>query len=83
MRRSFFIKTLKGDWRLKLEGKDRKLVLFDTDLKEFLVLKILMKTSFMLFLSLGLVIFIFHYWEMRNGSFLEKSNKCLFCLKGG
>ncbi len=35
----FFYKTLKGDWRLKLEGKDRKLVLFDTDLKEFLVFK--------------------------------------------
>ncbi|WP_151060633.1 hypothetical protein [Borreliella turdi] len=36
---TFFYKTLKGDWRLKLNGKDRKLVLFDTDLKEFLVFK--------------------------------------------
>ncbi|SCW36431.1 hypothetical protein SAMN02983004_00785 [Borreliella japonica] len=35
----FFYKTLKGDWRLKFDGKDRKLVLFDTDLKEFLVFK--------------------------------------------
>ncbi|WPM06221.1 hypothetical protein QIA41_03950 [Borreliella sinica] len=35
----FFYKTLKGDWRLKFNGKDRKLVLFDTDLKEFLVFK--------------------------------------------
>ncbi|MCD2371532.1 hypothetical protein LRB25_01285 [Borreliella burgdorferi] len=37
--RTFFYKTLKGDWRLKFNGKDRKLVLFDTDLKEFLVFK--------------------------------------------
>nr|WP_267506819.1 hypothetical protein [Borreliella bavariensis] len=37
--RVFFYKTLKGDWRLKFNGKDKKLVLFDTDLKEFLVFK--------------------------------------------
>ncbi|QFI14223.1 hypothetical protein QIA37_00895 [Borrelia sp. CA_690] len=37
--KTFFYKTLKGDWRLKFDGKDRKLVLFDTDLKEFLVFK--------------------------------------------
>ncbi|WKC80410.1 hypothetical protein [Borreliella tanukii] len=37
--RIFFYKTLQGDWRLKFDGKDRKLVLFDTDLKEFLVFK--------------------------------------------
>ncbi|WKC74906.1 hypothetical protein QIA36_00890 [Borreliella yangtzensis] len=37
--RTFFYKTLKGDWRLKFNGKDKKLVLFDTDLKEFLVFK--------------------------------------------
>ncbi|WP_424632228.1 hypothetical protein [Borreliella lusitaniae] len=37
--RIFFYKTLKGDWRLKFDGKDRKLILFDTDLKEFLVFK--------------------------------------------
>nr|WP_267517775.1 hypothetical protein [Borreliella afzelii] len=35
----FFYKTLKGDWRLKFYGKDRKLILFDTELKEFLVFK--------------------------------------------
>ncbi|AEL69298.1 hypothetical protein [Borreliella afzelii] len=35
----FFYKTLKGDWRLKSYGKDRKLILFDTELKEFLVFK--------------------------------------------
>ncbi|AJA89915.1 hypothetical protein OY14_00320 [Borreliella chilensis] len=35
----FFYKTLKGDWRLKFDGKDRKLDLFDTELKEFLVFK--------------------------------------------
>ncbi|EEF84204.1 hypothetical protein QIA25_00935 [Borreliella spielmanii] len=37
--RIFFYKTLKGDWRLKFNGKDRKLDLFDTNLKEFLVFK--------------------------------------------